>query len=213
MSPLTVSDLSLSCLSAVPHLSLSAPASRCGEFFAAIRISSRQRVRMARQKRDTKAILEVIERSGDRSDLFWWMVEQHDEIIKKANGKRINWPSLCAEAARRGRMDRLGQPPSVMTAKKTWQRARKEVEKARAVKAAEPPRPVYPSRMDKEWQPGNAPPPAVQAERSMLPVVQSAESQNEVMPIRRIPSHEKEPFDPKKQMARLRRIINERSGR
>jgi hypothetical protein len=85
-----------------------APASRLREEnFSAIRTSTRERVRMARQKRDTKAILKTIERSGDRSDLFWWMVEQHDEIIKKAKGSRINWPSVCAAAAERGRMDRL----------------------------------------------------------------------------------------------------------
>ena len=114
---------------------------------------------MARQKRDTKAILKVIERSGDRSDLFWWMVEQHDEIIKKASGKRIHWPSVCAEAARRGRMDRLGRPPTVMTAKKTWQRARKEVEAARAAETPAPPPQINPSRIDKTWRPPSAPPP------------------------------------------------------
>jgi hypothetical protein len=163
---------------------------------------------MARQKRDTKAILKTIERSGDRSDLFWWMVEQHDEIIKKANGSRINWPSVCAAAAERGRMDRLGQPPSVMTAKKTWQRARKAVAASRTSEAAQPPRPVYPSRVDKDWTPRNAPPPVNQEAAPAAPAL----SLNGLMPIRKTASQDDDVYDPKAQKARLRRIIAERSG-
>ena len=37
--------------------------------------------------------------------------------------------------------------------------ARKEVAASREAAAAQPPRPVYPSRVDKDWRPANAPPP------------------------------------------------------
>jgi hypothetical protein len=172
---------------------------------------------MARQKRDTKAILKVIERSGDRSDLFWWMVEQHDEIIRKANGKRINWPSVCAEAARRGRMDRLGQPPSVMTAKKTWQRARKEVEAARAAESANPAPRVNPSRFEKEWRPANAPPPPPPSGgQALVPVPTAGRSHSlsldELRGIRKNTSEDDDEFDPVANKARLRRIFAERDG-
>jgi hypothetical protein len=166
---------------------------------------------MARQKRDTKAILKVIERTGDRSDLFWWMVEQHDEIILKAKGKRINWASVCAEAARRGKMDRLGQPPSVMTAKKTWQRARKEVEAARAAQAVAPPSRVNPSRIDKTWRPENAPGPPAPSAPAPVPANGSL-FLKELMPVRRNSSQDDNDYDPKAQKARMRRVIAQRSG-
>ena len=164
---------------------------------------------MARQKRDTKAILKTIERSGERSALFWWMVEQHDEIIKKANGKRIDWPGLCAEAARRGRMDRSGKPPSVMTAKKTWQRARLEVSAARSAAAALPPQKINPSKIDKNWRPANAPPPTSQR----VPAAAGAHPLQELMPaIRKNPADKDDGYDPKARKASLLRLIAERSG-
>ncbi len=188
-------------------------------FFGAIRISGCQRSRMARQNRDTKAILKTIERSEQRSKLFWWMVEQHDEIIRKANGKRIDWPSVCAEAARRGKTDRLGNAPSVVTAKKTWQRARKDVDAARGAVAAQPQPPAHPSRIDKDWRPANAPPPVsasgqlAPGAQAVVPVAWSPTPEQQMLPVRTTPPHEKKPYDPKENLARLKRVINERSGR
>ena len=168
---------------------------------------------MARQKRDTKAILKTIARSERRSSLFWWMVEHHDHIIENARREAIDWRSVCADFAKRGLADTRGKPATEANARKTWQRVRRHVAESRATETAQPPPPVYPSRVDKEWRPANAPPPTGQTEQPELPAVLSPGQPNEFLPIRRIPSHEREPFDPKKQMARLRRIINERSGR
>ena len=163
---------------------------------------------MARQKRDTKAILKVIGRTGDRSDLFWWMVEQHDQITLKAKGNRISWSSVCAEAARRGKMDRLGQPPSVMTAKKTWQRVRKQVAAARVSAAAQPPSPINPSRMAKDWRPANAPPQTPPAPRPPA----SPGMQNQLVTVRK-GSVQPDGYDPEEQMAHLFRTLKQRSGR
>lgn len=196
----------------LPSVALGASFTARAENFSAIRISVCQHSPMARQNRDTKAILRTIERSEQRSKLFWWMVDQHDEIIGKANGKKIDWPSVCAEAAKRGKLDRSGNPPSVVTAKKTWQRARKEVAAGRATEATQPPRHIYPSRIDKDWRPANAPPPE-QPETTGQPPALFGGRQDELIAVRKTSPHERAPFDPKEQKARLRRIINERSGR
>src|SRR5271166_5861811 len=131
---------------------------------------------MSRRKRDTKAILRTIERSEQRSSLFWWMVEHHDELIQASAHQRINWSAFCTEAAARGLTDTRGCPPSAVNARQTWRQARKAVAEARAAEAAEPPpRPgsVYPSRIPKDWRPqvvqsGHGAPPGLR------PAVQTA---------------------------------------
>ena len=117
---------------------------------------------MARRNRDTTAILRTIERSEQRSPLFWWMVEHHDQMVQAARRRRINWAGFCAEAANRGLTDTRGDPPTESNARKTWLRARREVERARAAEAAKPPpRPgsIYPSRIPKDWRPQVVPAP------------------------------------------------------
>jgi hypothetical protein len=93
---------------------------------------------MSRQKRDTEAILRTIERSEQRSSLFWWMVERHDEILQASERQRISWPAFCAEAAKRGLTDTRGRPPSEGNARETWRQARIAVANARKADAAKP---------------------------------------------------------------------------
>jgi len=107
---------------------------------------------MTRRNRDTRAILKTIERSEERSPLFWWMVEHHDEMIQSAQGNRIRWAPFCAKAVERGLVDTRGRPPTERNARETWAQARRAVQEARAKLAARPPKPVYPSRMAK-WTP------------------------------------------------------------
>jgi hypothetical protein len=167
---------------------------------------------MARLKRDSKAILRTLARSKERSPLFWWMVDDHDSILA-LSGKRIHWPTVCAEATRRGKTDTEGNAPSLANAKKTWQRARKYVAETRAANAAKPPPAVYPSRISKNWRPSNAPPPETQSGPQSSVRGTPAPPQNNLMPIRKSVSQEVERFDPKKQIERLRKLMAERSGR
>lgn len=164
---------------------------------------------MARKKRDTKAILKTIAQSERRSSVFWWMVEQHDEIIENSKREPIDWRSVCADLAKRGFVDTRGKPATEANARKTWQRVRKHVAAARESQAAEPQRPVHPSRVDKAWRPANAPPPPAEA----TPLLPPVGPQNESVSIRKKSSHDKKPYDPEAALARLDRIINERSGR
>lgn len=108
---------------------------------------------MTQRKRDTKAILRTVERSERRSPLFRWMVEHHDELVEASRRDGIHWASFCAEAAKRGLTDTRGHPPTTDNARKTWERVRRVVQKARAEAAAKPPKPIYPSRTPKGWVP------------------------------------------------------------
>ncbi|MBV8458931.1 MAG: hypothetical protein JO122_20240 [Acetobacteraceae bacterium] len=167
---------------------------------------------MARRSRDTRAILRTIERSEQRSSLFWWMVDHHDEMVAATKRRRINWASFCAEAAKRNLRDTQGNPPSESAGRKTWQRARKWVAAMRAAEAANPPpRPgsVYPSRMPKVWKPeafrtshaAESHPGAALAPAA--PVASAPVSEPD----------ENEPYDWRKRLAELRQTINARSGR
>jgi hypothetical protein len=108
---------------------------------------------MAREQPTLKSVLNEIARSGDRSSLFWWMVEHHDELVTAANGRRMQWRAFCARLRDLGLTDRTGKPASAKVARLTWFRARQEVARARGATAARPARSSYPSRMPKDWKP------------------------------------------------------------
>ena len=121
-----------------------------------IRIRVDQPLFMARSSKDSQAILRTLERTDQRSPLFWWMADHFDEIAARARRGRISWTSFCAEVAKQGLTDRNGQPPTDATARKTWARVRAAVRQVRANEEAKPaPRPgsVYPSRIPKDWKP------------------------------------------------------------
>ena len=107
------------------------------------------------ERNATKAMLEAIARGEDRTSLFWWMVEHHDEIIASA-GTRISWVTVCARATQQGLMNTKGQPFTTRNARETWLQARRAVAKARASVAEQPPQPrrrVFPSRISPDWRP------------------------------------------------------------
>lgn len=107
---------------------------------------------MTQRRRDTRAILRTVAQSEQRSSLFRWMVEHHDEMVEASRQERIHWASFCAQASKRGLTDAQGKAPTTVTARKTWTRARQAVREARAELAARPTKPVFPSRMPK-WTP------------------------------------------------------------
>ena len=144
------------------------------------------------------AILRLVVRSDQRSSLFWWLFEHHDELrqAEAESGLGIPWRRLCGEFATLGLTVAGGGPVTRENAAQTWQRVRKEkkrVEERRALELAErearcaaDPRRNMPSRFPKgeygpplsSVQPGPGPAPAralVPAPRQ-TPVVVSATS-------------------------------------
>ncbi len=164
---------------------------------------------MAGQNRDTKAIDNTVAQSRLRSSLFRWMVKRHDYIVERWDGDKIDWVTFCVELTELGLTDLTGKPASEKTARQTWFRARNAVAKKRAKAAAQAPRPVHPSRIDKEWRPANAPlPPAPNVPRLAGP----PGLQNQIAPIRK-GSVQPDGYDPEEQMAHLFRTVRQRSGR
>lgn len=67
-----------------------------------------------------------------RSRLYRWMRLHHDELLERWSNTRIDWAATSERFGLKGLTDRSGQPPSAQTAKKTWQRVRRDIELARA---------------------------------------------------------------------------------
>jgi hypothetical protein len=111
-------------------------------------------------------IFEQIARPKVRSTLFWWLLENHDEITKQAakSGVGLRWTELCSQFTKLGLTDQAGNPITRQTAIKTWWRVRKEkarldslVAAAKAESAARAAgrdqRKIPPAHFKKSWQP------------------------------------------------------------
>jgi hypothetical protein len=83
------------------------------------------------------AILAQVERPYERSSLFEWLMTHHDEMVAAADGRRIEWSRLCGEFAKVGLTGADRKPANAATARKTWQRVRKEHARIEALRAAE----------------------------------------------------------------------------
>ena len=111
---------------------------------------------MSRNRKGLRAVLREIAHSADRSPLFWWMVEHHDELAHAAQGRRLRWKPLCERFAALGLTDVQGRVPSERTARATWGRARRAVAEAReraVAKRESTPKRKYPSRISPDWRP------------------------------------------------------------
>ena len=87
--------------------------------------------------RGARAIWDRVERPYERSKLFEWLLAHHDEFIRAWGGRRMEWRRVCADFAKDGRTDARGNPVNATTARKTWQRVRKEKARIDALRAAE----------------------------------------------------------------------------
>jgi len=80
-------------------------------------------------------VLEAIDKLDSlrvRSNLAIWMRENHDAFADRLAKKLPNWVVLAKLFGEAGLTDRYGNPPKAETARKTWQRVRKEVKEVRA---------------------------------------------------------------------------------
>ena len=92
---------------------------------------------METQARGARAILAHVERPYERSRLFEWLLTHHDEVISSSGGRRIELRRLCGRFESEGLVGRDGKAVSATTARKTWQRVRKEKARIDALRAAE----------------------------------------------------------------------------
>jgi hypothetical protein len=130
-----------------------------------------------RRARHHERLLAMVARSPFRSPLFWWLFEHHDELAVEAAGSRVGlpWSRLCSGFAEAGLTAVDGTAVKPETARKTWQRVRKEkarlrkqeaeAEAERALRRAQDPRRNMPSRMSGRYE---APLAEVQPRRAVV---------------------------------------------
>jgi len=113
-------------------------------------------------------VLKNIARGPERSSLFYWLYDLHDQIVQAAVGRRIRWEPIQAQAIELGLTDGANNPPTAERARQTWYFVRKEVVKQRALRVAGGNRPSLTARAKRApatWLPpalaqSNAPPPS-----------------------------------------------------
>ncbi len=87
---------------------------------------------MKTKRMGVRAVLNQIEQSADRSTLFYWMSEHHDDLIAKAKGRKLRWVELCVTFAGLGLTNQHGEIATERTARETWYKVRKTVARKRA---------------------------------------------------------------------------------
>jgi len=169
---------------------------------------------MKTKRAGVRAILTQIEQSADRSSLFHWMVEHHDELLAKAKGRKMRWVELSVTFGRLGLTNQQGEIATERTARETWYRARKEVARlhgyaARRAATGLSGRRLLPSAAPASWQPTPTPQGSTSSAGQSLPAGVSGEGT--LAPAQ----HSGEPGMTVGQarLAALRQALNERSGR
>jgi len=127
---------------AAPAKKRAAGVSEGGSLVASCRTLARMDVSPAGLKATSKRRTAI----SPRSELFRWMVEDHDRIVaasvldarQSADGRRphrgsIPWAALCDDLHAAGLTDGNGNRATAETASATWARARKVVAMARAI--------------------------------------------------------------------------------
>ena len=82
-----------------------------------------------------EAALAVAGRSPRRSSLFWWLFDNHDELLeaKGMGGLGFPWKAMCPVFAELELTLAAGAPVTPERARQTWWRVRKEKARLRAV--------------------------------------------------------------------------------
>ena len=172
---------------------------------------------MKTKRPSEKALFKTVRHRPDRSSLFHWLAANHDRLLAESDGCRLSWLKLCERFAEMGLTDQQGRSPSVATARKTWERVRQAVAAKRhraAVYNATglSPRSLMPSATRRERQPietghqtGRTAPASQPPSPSSSTNAPGEPVQGETSQSVRLTGKEK--------IARLRRTLEERSGR
>ena len=90
---------------------------------------------MGKKRPGLGAILRNVARGPERSSLFYYLYDNHDDIARAAAGRRIRWEPLVADFKDLDLTDGAGKPATAETARKTWLKVRQEILKQRALRA------------------------------------------------------------------------------
>ena len=162
---------------------------------------------MGKEPLNIDAVLATVSRPGDRSPLFCWLYQHHDELAEAMKGRRILWRAFCALFIEVGLKDANGNTPTERTARETWYQVRREVSRQRAVRVtiqAMRSGPLMPSKAPATWQPPIASAGSPGAPKlDSLPAVHAEDVAPQPAPATEITASEK--------VARLRQKLRDRT--
>jgi hypothetical protein len=128
---------------------------------------------MARTNDEVLAAIEKAAPVSSRSELARWMRRNHDALVQRLNGQRVDWTEVAKVFAKAGLMGRSGKPASPDSVRKAWERTQKAVAASRRAQnalpgpdatpeavAAEPPRRRFQTAEPRGYQPTPKPPPS-----------------------------------------------------
>lgn len=112
---------------------------------------------MGKSRSGLGAVLRDIARGPERSSLFYWLYDSHDEIVQASLGRRIRWKPIAAHAGKLGLTDGDDKPPTAERVRQTWFGVRREVAKQRALRASglRPSLSLRAKRSPADWQPSS----------------------------------------------------------
>jgi len=112
---------------------------------------------MGKNRSGLGAVLRDIARGPERSSLFYWLYDSHDEIVQASLGRRIRWKPIAEHAGKLGLTDGDDKPPTAERVRQTWFGVRQEVAKQRALRASglRPSLSLRAKRPPADWQPSS----------------------------------------------------------
>jgi hypothetical protein len=128
---------------------------------------------MARTNDEVLAAIEKVAPASSRSELARWMRRNHDALVQRLNGQRVDWTEIAKVFAKAGLTGRSGKPASPDSVRKAWERTQKAVAASRRAHntlpgldvtpeaaAAEPPRRRFQTAEPRGYQPTPKSPPS-----------------------------------------------------
>src|SRR6185437_8219073 len=86
---------------------------------------------MARTNDEVLAAIEKAVTVSSRSELARWMRRNHDALVQRLNGQRVDWTEIANVFAKAGLTGRSGRPASPDSVRKAWERTQKAVAASR----------------------------------------------------------------------------------
>ena len=138
-------------------------------------------------------------RSSDRSPVFWWLVEHHEQVAAAVGEGRIRWSVLSAQFTALGLTDRNGNAATPQATRQTWWKVRRYVLQRAA------PRPPQDARSEQLRVQAARPvsTPVLPASAPAFPPVQQASADGSV----------RQKLTPEQRIERINQQLRERSGR
>ena len=138
------------------------------------------------------------EKGGRRSPLYSWLRARHDTLAEAIEADGASWPTIAASLAKAGLTDGAGKPPTPERARKCWHQVKTDVAAARE-KAAAKRKPLVSVSL--------AAAPPLPSPASFEPPRPTDQPSVALPPIQPVTGGDDDP------LARLKRTLNERSGR